>query len=711
MALGFTLLAAPTAADAAITGPAGVRAGYTATFTSVPASADGHYIWEFPVGEPIKAFTQQVDWIPPATEGGKPKDYVIRLWADGTVFTHTITVYSHLAIIGKDSLNQIVLSGEPCAYQNGETGVDVSGGDPSSYSWTVTGPLDVDPDADYDYMGEPRINNDFVFWGPTVGEFAGQYTVTIADGWPEDDYVNFWVPTSLEAPVHSFREGDPPITFTLRGAPQGAQYSAVMYDASTKGATQLTDPAIYGTITPDPLPPADSNGIITFQYNPPADTTNPQPFWIALEPQNVELLWEDVYNIYEPVRFGPMFPRNLGVFSGRLTDADGVTPVAGAVVHLVAPEQYSAGGINYLQNATANADGDFTFALPTEGKYLFSVAAPGYLEYTLPSTTLGALASDHVIPLTPAAAGAYVSGTVSAQGAPLTSGNTACVALVRDNAGVPEFVAELRITGNTFRIDLPENLAAGDYSVIAYRRGLYDRFDLPAGTAIPPAVTGIALDMNPIGDLPPSLSPPLSAGYAMNVMHPTKGLATVVELPAGCIDVDALKQPPTPPVYEVSASLKDDARSDPFVAASDYVLQFQIKDTAPGVEWASNEAYLNDRGMYITFPFDVTYIYSGYFFNGEKKIRRSSRDYTHLMSCDAPVVPYGQIVAIDFLGDGNTGWVTAWVPGSFWFGVGDRCPTPGENDQPFAWPDFERYEFYGCFIQAITPPEEDHAAQ
>jgi len=263
------------------------------------------------------------------------------------------------------------------------------------------------------------------------------------------------------------------------------------------------------------------------------------------------------------------------------------------------------------------------------------------------------------------------------------------------------FVQDSQVAGNQFRISFPENLPARNYSLIAYNAGYYARHDLPLASSVPPPYVGVNLDMARIADLPPTLIIPLTAGYTMNIRDTEGVLGAIVELPAGCLKVGNLTQPPTPPVVGASGDIRHDLRSDPFVAASDTTLKFMLGDQAPGVNTQHNSELINERGMYISLPFDLTYVKEGDLEVNNIKIRYSAVNLTDLQGCSAIVVPQEDILAFDYLGDGSIGWVTFWVPEGDWFGMGNPCNPSDAGGKYVGWPSFERYEFYGCFVQSL----------
>ncbi|MBU2488063.1 MAG: carboxypeptidase-like regulatory domain-containing protein [Proteobacteria bacterium] len=687
----LTLLAAAAPAGAAIvTAPSEMRAGYTATFVSDPASI---YIWEFPIGEPRTAFTREVVWKAPNAKGSAPLTVTAKLTADGVVYTSGMTIYSLLEIRRKASIPEVVLYGETTLNPDGDPYLVVAGGNSSNYTWTVTGPLDNDPFHDYSYGGFTRNGNTFVFVSPSEGQFSGQYTVTIADGLQETDYVNFYVPPYIDAFGYVFTEAGPPFPVILKGAPDTATYTPVLFDGKGQDAEILTDAAQYGTFT---VAGASSGGYLTATYTPPADIETPQPFWFGMQPQNVELLWDELYNIYEPLPRGAMHIRDMRNFTGTIVRPDGVTPIVGAKVDLVAPKQF-------IQTLVTDFQGEFSFRLPASGKYYFTVSEPSYLEKSFTSVLLPRPPEDdNPVALESAAANSYIEGTVSAEGLPLTNGTEVKVALIyHDAADIPVFVRDTQILGNQFRLSFGENLPARDYSIIAYNPGYYARHDLPTASSVPPPYTGVNLDMARFHDLPPNILPPLTAGYTMNINDEDGILGAILELPAGCFKVGTLIQPPTPPEVGVQGEIRHGQRDDPFVAASETLLNIKVVDNAPLAYTEHNFEVINERGMYLTLPFDLTYVNEGDIEVNNIKVRHSAVNLTDLKGCSAIVVPQDDILAIDYLGDGNIGWVTFWVVDGDFFGIGNPCNPADDGARVFAFPGFDRYEFYGCFLQSI----------
>lgn len=73
---------------------------------------------------------------------------------------------------------------------------------------------------------------------------------------------------------------------------------------------------------------------------------------------------------------------NVGSLSGKVTEPNGVTAVAGATVKLVR-------GPTVVNTATANASGDFAFANVEGGNYMVEASAPGYLSTAQPTLVTG----------------------------------------------------------------------------------------------------------------------------------------------------------------------------------------------------------------------------------------------------------------------------------------------------------------------------------
>lgn len=114
-------------------------------------------------------------------------DYVVTGTDSGTGMKDFVqtTAYDSVAIENKPTITPTVQSGTPSDEYT------AAGGD-ADYDWTVDG-----PDGGFDYSSFDKTGDTFSFVPPTIGAFAGLYTIRVTDGNGDWSQFSVWVPIRL----------------------------------------------------------------------------------------------------------------------------------------------------------------------------------------------------------------------------------------------------------------------------------------------------------------------------------------------------------------------------------------------------------------------------------------------------------------------------------------------------------------------------------
>ncbi|MEW5735336.1 MAG: carboxypeptidase-like regulatory domain-containing protein [Thermodesulfobacteriota bacterium] len=692
--------------------------GYTGTLTFVNSPSTS-YDWIFSDGFP-KAIhvdnSSQVTWEARVTiiSNDAPNQVVVSA-TDGiiqTPVTKELSVYSFPKIADKEKIPSIYMPGTHSQSVYGENAITAYGGKYQSYYWTQEGPA-------YPTPKNGGVYHYTVFSAPLTGTYAGEYTITITDGLPGTDSVNVWVPVQVNPGPLFILNGSSPVTYTIAGAPDGTFYTAKLLNGESSTAKDVTGDPNYGTVTVQPGPSV--NGVFNIFYTPPANATTFLPFYIHCTPDRT-LNAPDYGNVYLPLPYGPMLIRDVRNYAGTLRDQTTLIPITNVKVSLTYPKAYA-------QTVFSDANGQFVFqGLPTGNLYYFWTDVNGYQSTSFTSTLLvsGNPANSNVL-LKPSNPAAHVRGTVrKPDGSAFLPDEMVSVGLVHwyDENGTAqvETLAETTVGGGTFTLELaevppdPPNPGVDTYVLMAYREGQYTEVTLPNGTNFP--YTGIALTLSndytgtTIGQLINNsrvLPVPPTGGFAMGSTNTVRDLVTNVvlrqepgpsfELLPGGILMNLLTPPPPGRVRltgHVDDNQKESTSYDSLIGISPSILAALFQD-----DRNPSDDILYKRPLVITLPIDLTLAYPGSFESQSLYVRMSDGSVVDLKSCQAFQLTADKIIALDYLGDGRTGTITAMVQDGSFFGAGYPCSPHGNTTKKTSFPDFDRYEFFGCFINSL----------
>jgi hypothetical protein len=722
-----------------------------------------------PRGNPsaTQADSQILVWHAPAMDDNSQEPITVtaraqELGAPFRVATFEISVYRTPKIQFKDNVPQVLLPGEQTTNEYGNYLLKSSGGFVGPYQpnnfpndkpfWEFTGPAYPNGMAG----GQMTYTT---FKAPSQGIFAGSYTITV-QSWVRDtgagtgmvqgnDSVSILVPTAIEkGPVRVMESRNTgsagAIDYTIAGMPDGVNYTMRLMDGLGANAVDVTGLPDFGNVTPQAGP--SLGGVYNFTYTPPVTATQTRQFYIVAEPDDTtsDPRWGE---IYRPRPHGPMMVRKSFCVSGTLVDRNTRQPIAGATVSIIDPH-------TYIQSAITNGAGQFSFnPLPLNNRYEFWAHAPGYQRAIFSQANAFADANlcdpgRAVIEMAPVQNNnAFVSGTISdVNGNPIGANEAITVTLVHSwiDAGEPrmDFVGEVRTAGGAYYLgleDVPQDApqpGVHDYYLIAYRPGFWAAQVLPPG-GFPYPNTDLQLtaqfDQTNYGleNIPPSvpkdfskqpyqnaIKAPLTGGFALTAIAAITDVPDFTKVigtrPAGFYDrlsgsiaVDSLTQPVP------GAELWNDAKDNPegsvkrseFVRDSMTLLYMNMVD----IQDIENHGLFTTRGARVTLPFDLTQVQAQAFELDTSWVRwTNSTNYVDLQSCDTTKVPLKDILAIDYLGDGRIGWVTFLVNNGKWYGLGSTCVKNAGSTEGFQYPDFDRYEIFGCFIRNLVQEKSAH---
>jgi hypothetical protein len=349
--------------------------------------------------------------------------------------TATVNVYSTLTIqlpAGYDPNNPATW---PLVLSGGTYALQVLGGEGTSYSWSVTGPLPV----------TGGTGSAFEFIAPTEGAFAGVYAVTVRDGQTGKTFsINMKVPMTI-TPSNLSMLGDSTVIygFDVAGAPEGSSFAVSLV---TTGKANITNPDEYGTVTYNPDEFFSEEALAGFDFTP-ADITGAYKSFLfkvqatevggvtPLKDAGLDILYSGVMNILPVVEF-----------TGRVEN-EGGAPIVNVDVKMLL-------GDDVVSGTTTDALGEFSFRIAdpaSTGQITAVFAAAGYVTQAVP---LAGWVNPEVIVLVTAAGS--VSGNVSEfEGGPIEG------ALV-ESALDDQVLAAVTDSGGNYTLGLPRALAEGE---------------------------------------------------------------------------------------------------------------------------------------------------------------------------------------------------------------------------------------------------------
>ncbi|MDI6795783.1 MAG: carboxypeptidase regulatory-like domain-containing protein [Desulfatibacillaceae bacterium] len=760
--MAFLAICLPGAAQAiSITGPANITQSYTGTYTAQNTLAAGH-TWTFRDSQgndqgiisPDPGDPNRVIWQAPAIDdnGNEPIDITARVTElalpPGTA-TFQIKVYRTPKIINKESIPEVLQPGESTTNEHGSYLIQSSGGFIGPYA-PNTNPNDkpfwefIGPAYPAGISGGQLTVTTFT--APSQGVFAGSYTITV-QSWVRDtgtgtgmvqgnDSISILVPTAIQkGPVRVMESRNTgsagAIDYTIVGMPDNITYTMRLMDGLGNNAVDVTGHPDFGTVVPQAGP--SNAGVYSFTYTPPNTASQTRAFYIVAEPddQTSDPRWGE---IYRPAPHGPMMVRRTSCVSGTLVDRNTRQAIAGATVSLIEPH-------THIRSVVTDGQGHFSFnALPLNNRYEFWAQAPGYRSAVF-SQAQAFLNTDlcdparAVIAMAPIQNNAFISGAISdVNGNPIGADEAVTVTLVHAwaDAGEPrmDFLGEVRTAGGNYYLGLetvPQNApnpGVHDYYLIAYRPGFWVAQALPPG-GFPYPNTNLQLtsqfDLTNYGleNIPPAvpknflLTPsqnavtvPLTGGFSLRAIAP--GPNNVGTQPAGFYDrlsasiaVEKLTQP------QPGAEIWNDAKANPEKFEdreeySKYTPTIMYMDVLDIQSSTNDELFTKNRGARVTIPIDLTVVNVNDLESEKHWVYTyQSKKLDAIWVCNAEQVPPKDIISIDYLGDGLVGWVTYLVHRGSWFGVGVPCRDKHTDIEGFKYPEFERYEIFGCFIRQL----------
>ncbi len=428
-------------------GPANIEAGEVYDYTAVGAT--GEVSWTVTegsdvAGTPVISADKLTATITPVKAG----TFKLQAADAGTGISSivTVTVFEKLAVTDKPAETVVVESGQSSAE------FTVTGGD-SSFTWTVAGPVAV----------AGGTGENYTFIAPDTGDFAGEYTVTVADGKGFSDSFKIKVPFKVTADKqnvfeHNLYDGTTKgmISFTILGSAGVPTFEIL---AAEGDSDAVADATLYGTFTGNVLESADISGDDKFKS-----------FF-------VRAAIGDESHVIGPFRF-------IAVVDYLVTvqDKDGAL-LEGAAVGV---EQYYS---NYADLAAVDAPklttaaGEATFALPAIGGFKFEAAKTGFIATSAVSDKTA------VILALEKAGTLVVKGMVADQdGAAIADAE---VVVYKDEKQVMDDTD----AAGAYSITLPESALPTGWKAVASKEGYYSKtsVDVPDLSVAPVADTDLTL--------------------------------------------------------------------------------------------------------------------------------------------------------------------------------------------------------------------------
>ncbi|MBI9074117.1 MAG: carboxypeptidase regulatory-like domain-containing protein [Desulfatibacillum sp.] len=557
--------------------------------------------------------------------------------------------------------------------------------------------------------------------------------------------------TLTGAPTHPI---DPETGDFIRdddGFPVTMVYSFKIMEENTESSTNFTGlRSEYGYITLD-NGNAPISGVLVVTYHPPTNPSSENTFWIrgvASEKLNYSV---DTYeaNIYD-VWLGPITIRLQTDISGVIVD-ENKNPLEGVEVLLLAPTQYQT------KTSPTLTDGKFSLNLPRNQRYYFQANKDGYVSRLFTSAQFdndgGAVSLQASDPQN------YINGNVDytppiSGTDKLADGEIVTITLMDYNQAPAEVLAETKVvyantlTTQAYRLDIgtEEILPGGSYALIAYANGysctkIFRITDNPAtGFQIPfsmdldmKKIPLVVSDVNSLADpiersitgsldpVPQTQGAPAEelpapcalGGVAFEIRNSHKDLRVYADFRPGFIDTSVLSNTAvmtdTTTVKFSMESEESPINPEDTEYHEDYVtyaggsqrMLFTNVYTEKNHLGVYNNTLVNDYGAIMTIPFDLLTVSINDFESGIYYVRRGS-DSKDLGSQYGDDIPLSDILAIDYLGDGETGWVTFRAKSFSYYGVGMSSGTSYQGTGSYKWATFDRYELWGCFVNALA---------
>ena len=570
----------------------------------------------------------------------------------------------------------------------------------------------------------------------------------------------------LDGKQFFIEEDAAPVTYTLTGAPThpmdpetqdyirdadtnqpiSMTYSFKIMAENTENSTEYTGlPAEYGYVTLDngnvPV-----SGTLVITYHPPANPSAANTFWIRGNASEKLMYSVGTYeaNIYD-VWLGPITLRLKADFTGVVVDQN-KNPLDGVEILLLAPTQYQT-------QIVTGEDGEFTLSMTRGQRYYFQANLDGYVSRYFASSEFnhdgGSITLEEADPQNHIAGNVdYTPGTGN-----LEDGEIVTISLVDYNQAPAEILAETKVVySNTkatvaYRLDIgaDEILPGQSYALIAYAKNysctkIFRISDSPTtGYQLPmvmnldmkefiPPTTSVDATADPIeyevssaelaaipqtqgATAEETTAPTALGGIAFDIRNSDDELRFSADFRPGFADTSVLSNTST--VKIIMESEKTPLNEDDthylsgyytYAGGSQRILRAIVRTDAD-YEGNANSKLVNDYGTIMTIPFDLLTVEMGDFESGLYYVRKGE-DRSDLATEYADDVPLSDILAIDYLGDGETGWVTFKAKSFSYYGVGQSESTTYAGAGSYKWADFERYELWGCFADSLKNEQQ-----
>ena len=366
--------------------------------------------------------------------------------------TATITVYPTLAFELPEGYDPNNPATWPLVLPGGEYAFAVTGGEGTSYTWTVTGPLEV-------AGGE---GGEFTFVAPSIGAFAGVYTVTVTDDLTGEQFsMNIKVPMTF-APNKLTMVGDSTVTydFVVAGAPVGAGFAVKLV---TTAKADIADQTEYGAVDPPEGEGVFDESATADIFFTPADITGTYKSFLfkaqaiededagtPLKDKGLDIVYSGLMRIYPAAEF-----------NGSVKDVND-QPIEGVEVSVL------MGSALIQKPVFTDAEGTFSFKVPDPAiimqDYMVVFGAEGYVAQAV--TTKG-WENPKLIVLAEEIPGHSISGTVfvlesdeTIAGAIVeTTGNGGGLVTYTDESG--NYVLNFSV-GGTWNYSTSDNTVVGE---------------------------------------------------------------------------------------------------------------------------------------------------------------------------------------------------------------------------------------------------------
>jgi len=547
----------------------------------------------------------------------------------------TTNVTATLAEVNSNSVVMNVQAAEPVVFdttklpetmtacETVDFNAATSGGTGEGFTYT----FDSQPTSD------PGILTDGKFSVDKTMAFAGVYVISATDN-NSGASVNHTIKIPMKLEPNSFvmRENAEDQTFTLTGAPNGTTFTLTQYDldgndvGGTEGYGESNDgdgmsPVEEFTYTPD-----DIDEIKSFTVKFVADTPDD-----SLEDSGLHELESGIYRVIP-----------VNIYSGYIQDSNG-NGLNGAIVKVTAPARY-AETQSTITNVAEAKDGYFEFIeLPDTGAtYTFIATLDDYVVATFTSNDL---AANNTVTLIDAAV--YIVGVVTPAG-------VADVCVFYDEQDNPVKIGSTTsAVDGSYRIDITEDPGAATYYVTASSSGFFGKSGDIAG---PLSIDNADVT---IDELDSENEVNAKFGGSSEVTTVAGQQVSFVEIPPVSVDTSSGATS-----IEITVVTIDNQDSNNTSESGDLLYEIKAKDQ----DGNPVSSFIGD--IIITLPFDLGKVAYDDLESGRILIRHADNSSDLIANIGVKMVDPGNIIAVDYVGDGTLGLVTFKVKSLSVFGIG-----------------------------------------